>query len=172
MSIGPNKHEARTRAKAERTWSLVKKESRQILRDPSSIAIGIVLPVILILLFGYGLSLDVRNVPLAIVLEDSSSEATELAASFRLSPYFDVTPIASMALAERLMLAKKVDAIVRIREDFSRNVQFDDSQVQVLVHGTDGNRARIIEGYAQAAIGQWLARQVAEGKTMNVGPAV
>ena len=46
-------------AKGRRLWALVRKESRQVLRDPSSIAIGIVLPVVLILLFGYGLSLDV-----------------------------------------------------------------------------------------------------------------
>ena len=59
-----------------------------MMRDPSSIAIGIVLPVILILLFGYGLSLDVKNVPVAVVLEDPSPDATELAAGFQLSPYF------------------------------------------------------------------------------------
>ncbi len=51
----------------------------QVFRDPSSIAIGIVLPVVSILLFGYGLSLDVKNVPVAVVLEDPSPEATELA---------------------------------------------------------------------------------------------
>ena len=59
------------------------------MRDPSSIAIGIVLPVMLIFLFGYGLSLDVKNVPVAIVLEDPSPDAPELAAGFQLSPYFD-----------------------------------------------------------------------------------
>jgi len=49
-------------AKARRVGALVKKEVRQMVRDPSSIAMGVVLPVILILLFGYGLSLDVKNV--------------------------------------------------------------------------------------------------------------
>ena len=63
-----------------RVWSLVRKEVRQIVRDPSSIAIGVVLPVILILLFGYGLSLDVKDVPVAVVLEDPSPDAVELAA--------------------------------------------------------------------------------------------
>ena len=58
------------------------------MRDPSSIAIGIVMPVILILLFGYGLSLDVKNVPVAVVLEDTSPDASEVAAGFQLSPYF------------------------------------------------------------------------------------
>ena len=59
-------------ARMRRIRSLIRKEALQIIRDPSSIAIGIVLPVVLILLFGYGLSLDVNNVPVAVVLEDSS----------------------------------------------------------------------------------------------------
>jgi len=72
-------------AKMRRVGSLVRKETRQIIRDPSSIALGIVLPVLLILLFGYGLSLDVTNVPVAVVVEDPSPAATDLAASFELS---------------------------------------------------------------------------------------
>ena len=78
----------RLTAKLRRIVALVRKESRQVIRDPSSVAIGIVLPLILILLFGYGLSLDVKDVPIAIVLEDSSPTAIDLAAGFRLSPYF------------------------------------------------------------------------------------
>ena len=72
-----------------RIRSLVVKETRQVFRDPSSVAIGIVLPVLLILLFGYGLSLDVLHVSIAIVLEDPSPDAAEVAAGFQLSPYFD-----------------------------------------------------------------------------------
>ena len=73
----PGRHRASARRQAAaRSGALVRKESRQIVRDPSSIAIGVVLPVMLILLFGYGLSLDVKNVPVAVVLEDPSPEAS------------------------------------------------------------------------------------------------
>jgi len=157
-------------AKGQRVWSLVKKESRQIVRDPSSIAIGIVLPLVLILLFGYGLSLDVMNVPVAVVLEDPSPDATELAASFELSPYFDAELLPSMTRAQQLMLARKVDAIVRIRPDFARHLALGDAEVQVLVHGIDANHARIIQTYAQGAISQWAARRSAEGKAVLSGP--
>ena len=91
-----------TADKVRRVRALVVKETRQVLRDPSSIAIGVVLPMILILLFGYGLSLDVKNVPVAIVVEDSSAAATELVSSFRLSAYFQVQVTHSMPPAERL----------------------------------------------------------------------
>jgi ABC-2 type transport system permease protein len=158
--------------KTRRVWSLVKKEARQVTRDPSSIAIGIVLPVILILLFGYGLSLDVTNTPMAIVLEDPSPAATDLAASFRLSPYFDARLMTSMREAQELMLARKVDGIVRIRPDFGRRLSQGDAEVQVLVHGVDANHARIVQSYAQGAVGQWAARRGAEGKEILTGPVV
>jgi ABC-2 type transport system permease protein len=154
----------------QRVRSLVRKEARQIVRDPSSIAIGIVLPVLLILLFGYGLSLDVTNAPVAVVLEDISPAATDLAASFQLSEYFDAQLVTSMARAERLMLTRKVDGIVRIRPDFGRNLTLGNAEVQVLVHGVDANHARIIQNYAQGAIGQWVARRAAEGKEISSGP--
>jgi ABC-2 type transport system permease protein len=157
-------------AKARRVRALVLKESRQVFRDPSSLAIGIVLPVILILLFGYGLSLDVTDIPVAVVLEDRSPAATQLAASFRLSPYFRPTFPMSMTEAQDLMLDRKVDGIVRVQFDFSRRQQLRDAPVQILVHGTDANRARIIQAYSQAAVGQFMARQAAEGKVMDAGP--
>lgn len=158
--------------KTRRVWSLVKKEARQVVRDPSSIAIGIVMPVVLILLFGYGLSLDVTNAPVAVVLEDTSPAATELAASFRLSPYFDARLMTSMGEARELMLARKVDGIVRIRPDFGRRLSQGDAEVQVLVHGVDANHARIVQSYAQGAVGQWAARRGAEGKEILTGPVI
>jgi ABC-2 type transport system permease protein len=148
----------------------VRKEARQIVRDPSSIAIGVVLPVLLILLFGYGLSLDVRHVPVAVVLEDPSPDATELAARFQLSPYFDAWLLTSMPQAQELMLSRKVDGIIRMRPDFARHLSRGDAEVQLLVHGTDANRARIIQSYAQGVVGQWAARRAAEGKDVPGGP--
>ena len=170
MTLVYQSHRRRLPAKARRVWSLVRKEARQIVRDPSSIAIGVVLPVLLILLFGYGLSLDVRNVPVAVVLEDPSPDATELAAGFQLSPYFKAQLMTSMPRAQELMLAREVDGIVRIRPDFARHLQLGETEVQILVHGTDANRARIIQRYAQGAVGQWVARRTAAGKEVPSGP--
>ncbi len=160
----------RSAARFGRIASLVRKEARQMVRDPSSIAIGIVLPVMLILLFGYGLSLDVTEVPVAVVLEDPSPEATELAASFQLSNYFDAQLLTSMARAQRLMLTRQVDGIIRIRPDFARNLNLGGAEVQILVHGIDANHARIIQNYAQGAIGQWMAGRSSEGDAVASGP--
>jgi ABC-2 type transport system permease protein len=155
-----------------RVGSLVRKETRQIIRDPSSIAIGIVLPVVLILLFGYGLSLDVTHVPVAVVLEDPSPAATDLAASFKLSPYFDAQLMTSMPEAQKLMLAREIDGVVRIRPDFGRQLSIGDAEVQVLVHGIDANHARIVQTYAQGAVNQWAAKRTAQGQEVLSGPVV
>jgi ABC-2 type transport system permease protein len=159
-------------AKLPRIWALVRKEYRQIARDPSSIAMGVVMPVLLIVLFGHGLSLDVKNVPVAIVLERPSPDDLELAARFQLSPYFQARLFTSMKEAEDEMLARRVDGIVRIRSDYARNVGQQGAEVQILVHGSDANRARIIQGYAQGAVAQWSARRLAEGQARVdiVGP--
>jgi ABC-2 type transport system permease protein len=162
----------RLRDKARRVRALMIKETRQVIRDPSSIAIGVVLPMILILLFGYGLSLDVKDVPVAIVLEDPGPAARELVAGFQLSPYFHAQITHAMAPAEKLMLERSVDAIVRIPADFERQVNSGSAQVQVLLHGGDANRARIIQGYVQGAIQAWNARQAAEGKATAAGGSV
>jgi ABC-2 type transport system permease protein len=152
------------RSKLRRIRALVWKETHQVVRDPSSIAIGVVLPLILILLFGYGLSLDVKNVPIALVIEEPAAEALELAAGFELSAYFHPQITPSMPAAEQLLLEQAVDGIVHIPADFSRRISAGDAELQVIVHGGDANRARIIESYVQGVVAVWSARQAAQGR--------
>ncbi|MGO9930266.1 MAG: ABC transporter permease [Steroidobacteraceae bacterium] len=150
-------------SKLRRIRALVMKETRQIVRDPSSIAIGAVLPLILILLFGYGLSLDVKNVPIAVVMELPTPEAVDFAAGFQLSPYFHPFMMRSMPPAQQQLLEHRVDGILRIPADFSRHLAAGDAEVQLIVHGGDANRARIIEGYVQGIVGVWAARLASQG---------
>jgi ABC-2 type transport system permease protein len=151
-------------AKLRRILALVRKEGYQVVRDPSSFAIGIVLPLILILLYGYGVTFDVKHVPVAIVVEAPSPDAADVAAGFSLSPYFDVVTMTSKAEADRLMLERKVDGIVYVREDFARQRRLQGAGVQVILHGVDANRARIMQAYAQGALAQAAARQASEGR--------
>jgi len=160
-------------AKARRVRALIVKESRQVLRDPSSIALGIVMPVMLIVLFGYALSLDVKNAPVALVVEKPSAAASEVAAGFQLSPYFDARVMTSTAAATRAMFDHQVEGVIHFAGDFARQAEFGDGTVQVILHGTDANTARIIQGYALGAIGQAARRRAAEGNPVSgVGPVV
>jgi ABC-2 type transport system permease protein len=160
------------RPKLRRIRALVRKEGYQVVRDPSSIAIGVVLPLILILLFGYGLSLDVKNVPIAVVIEVPSAQASELAASFQLSPFFHPQLMRSMALAQRLLLEHQINGIVHFPAEFERDLAAGDAQVQLIVHGGDANQARIIEAYVNGAVGTWVARSGAQGLPAADGPPV
>jgi ABC-2 type transport system permease protein len=145
------------------TWSrvaaLTHKEIRQLVRDPGSLAIGIGLPIVLILIFGYGLSLDVRNAPVAVVLEDPSPMTADVIAGLELSTYIAPLIVTSMHDAEGLMLARKVDAIIRIPNDFSRRLSGGRAVVQLVVHGVEASRAMIIRSYVTAALAQWVQRQ-------------
>ncbi len=155
-------------AKTRRVLALIRKEGRQMVRDPSSFALGVVLPLMLILLFGYAMSLDVKHVPIAVVLEDGSTQGAEIAASFQLSSYFETRITRSMAEAQREMLTGEIDGIVRVPADFGRRAALGEGQVQLVVNGIDGNTARIVESYAQAAVAQSGARLAAEGQNDGV----
>jgi ABC-2 type transport system permease protein len=142
-----------------RLISLTRKEFRQLLRDRSNLAIGILLPMVLILIFGYGMSLDVKNAPVAVVMEDASPTAHEAIAGLQLSPTIAPVLLGSMHDAEELMRERKVDGIVRIPSDFSRALAAGNARVQLIVHGADAGRASIILAYVSGALAQSTVRQ-------------
>ena len=124
-----------------RLAALVKKEYIALLRDKSSILMGVVLPLVLILLIGYGLSLDVKNVPTAVVLEDSSPTARHSVGFTQGSEYFSPVFVTSMAEAEHLMRRQEVDAILRVPSDFTANLYRGSASVQVIVNGVEAMTA-------------------------------
>jgi ABC-2 type transport system permease protein len=144
---------------ARRFTALLRKEVRQMLRDKSNLAVGLLLPVALILLFGYGLSFDVKNAPIAVVLEDSSPTAREVVAGLQGSAYLSPTLTTSMTQAEARMRAGEIDAIVRIPMDFSRRLATGDATIQIVLNGVESTTASAVEGYVSGAIGVWAQRQ-------------
>jgi ABC-2 type transport system permease protein len=148
-----------------RLRGFLRKEVLQIRRDPSSIVLAIVLPVVLLFIFGYGVSLDPEHVPIAIAVEDSSPAARDLAARFELSTYFDPIPVPTAAIATNLLTAGHVDAMLRIREDFTADLERDGvGAVQLVVNGVDANRARLIQGYAAGTVAKWNEVRAARGE--------
>jgi ABC-2 type transport system permease protein len=159
-------------SKWRRIWALTRKETRQVLRDPSSIAIGIIFPLMMILLFGYGLSLDVSKVSVAVVDEDASEDSAALISAFRLSPYFNVKATRSTADAKALVLNRKADSVLLIPSDFSRRWHAGAAEVELLVNGTDANQARIMQGYAAGPIALWSAAQPESPAAKSTGTAI
>ena len=148
------------RAARMRLRGMLRKEALQILRDPSSIAIAFVLPLILLFLFGYGISLDAKHVPLGIVVESPSASAVAFAASFERSEYFAPQRYSSIQTAEEALVHHAIDGIVWMRSDFEDRL-FDGSTapVCVIVNGVDANTARIVEGYVNGAWAEWFRQR-------------
>ena len=156
---------------AMRLSALVRKEFLQIVRDPSSIAIAFLMPLFLLLLFGYGVSLDADHVPVAFVAEQPTADTRDFEASLRGSHYFAVLPAPSMHAAEQAMREGAVNAIVRLRADFSERLRRPDgAPIQVIVNGVDANTARLTLGYLEGAWGNWLARRAADSGQELVMP--
>ncbi len=141
----------------KRLTGMVRKESLQILRDPSSIAIAFVLPVVMLFLFGYGVSLDAKDVRIGFVIESPDSETSNLYAAFGQSDYFDPRKFRSIQAAEQALLAHQIDGIVWLQSDFSRRLHADlGASIGVIINGVDANQARITEGYIVGAWQTWL----------------
>lgn len=154
-----------------RMRGFIRKEYLQIRRDPSSILLALVMPIVLLVLFGYGVSLNPTQVPVAIVVADKGDVAADLAARFSLSSYFKTQPVQSVKEAEALLEKGEVDGFVHVRNDFTAGlVREGRSPVQVIVNGVDANRARLILGYANGAIQKWSAVRHARGEVASLPP--
>jgi len=142
---------------AMRLRGLVRKEFYQILRDPSSIAIAFLMPVVLLLIFGYGVSLDADHVPVAIVADQPSADSASFTSAFGNTRYFQTLVLPSMREAEAALMVGKVNGIVHLRADFARRLHSGEgAPIQVIVNGVDANTGRIIIGYAQGVWASWL----------------
>lgn len=137
---------------AMRLAALTRKEVRQVLRDRSSLVVGLLLPFTLILLFGYGLSFDVENAPVAVVLEDLSPPAREAVSGLAGSPYIAPVYPASMNAAVALMRAGKVEAIVRVPGGFAQARAAGAGRVQLILNGADSTIATALEAYVNGAL--------------------
>ena len=141
-----------------RLVGLMRKEFVQIGRDPSALAVAFILPAVLLLIFGYGVSLDARNVPLALVVEQPNALTASFTSEFQRSPFFSTHEFLTIQSAERAMTAREVNGIVWLRSDFARHaLSHGAAPIGVIVNGVDANNARIVEGYVQQVWAQWLA---------------
>jgi ABC-2 type transport system permease protein len=153
-----------------RLRGMVRKELLQILRDPSSIAIAFILPLVLLFLFGYGVSLDAKHVPIALVAEQPDANAGDLMGAFEHSEYFQPVRYPTIQEAENALKTREVDGIVWLRNDFTRRLLASgDAPIGVIVNGVDANQARITTGYIQGVWQVWLQQYAAsQGRDLPV----
>jgi ABC-2 type transport system permease protein len=137
-----------------RFLAVARKEVIQIFRDSRGLIIVLIMPVVLVLLFGYGVSLDFKGLPVYVYNRDGSQQSQDLLKRFQASEYFDVVRVVNdyPALTRSLDDGHAKMGIV-IPWDFSQRLSDRlPVQVQALVDGTDDNTANVLTGYAQALV--------------------
>lgn len=133
------------------------KESLQVIRDPSSIIIAIILPLLMIFLFAFGVSLDMNNIRIGLVLEDSSSLARSLAYAFENNHYFSVDVNMNRQAIYQKLASASIRGIVIIPQEFSALLQeMKTSPIQVIVDGGETNTANFVQNYAQGVVANWV----------------
>lgn len=159
-----------TSSSPSRLRALVRKEALQIVRDPSSIAIAFLLPTVLLFIFGYGVSLDAKQIPIAVVVEEPSGLTASFTAAFAQSPYFDPKTFRFVQEAEQALMERKVKGIVWMRGNFTeKELSTGNAPIGVIVDGVDANNARLMEGYLQGVWANWLEQfATARGKVLDL----
>ncbi|MBK1644034.1 hypothetical protein CKO25_05060 [Thiocapsa imhoffii] len=144
----------------QRLRGLIRKEFLQVLRDPSAIAIAFVLPVILLLLFGYGVSLDAREVPIAVVIDSPTPQTASFVAGLDYSPYFAPRYVATAAAASEALMAGQVSGILWLRGDFDRLLLTGrTAPIGVWLNAVDANHATLLRGYLEGVWQDWMLIQ-------------
>ena len=137
-----------------RFLTMARKEVVQILRDTRSLIIVVIMPVILVLLFGYGVNLDQKHLPIYVWDREGSQESQDLLKRFQASDYFEVIRVVS-SYPELLRAIDdgRIRMALVIPWNFSQAVHDGGgTAVQALVDATDDNTANVAMGYAQAIV--------------------
>ncbi|MBI2815856.1 MAG: ABC transporter permease [Acidobacteria bacterium] len=160
-----------------RIVAIIRKETREVLRDRIYLALAIAVPLIIMIILGLGFILDVKNLPVAFYDQDRSTLSREYMYSFTNSEYFRLTRLINdEAEIDQLIQAGQIRAVVVIPPDFSRNLSAGKpAAVQILADGSFPSRAQIVSGYIAAVnaqfnqqlLSKYLARR---GVSANVVP--
>ncbi|HZC35588.1 MAG TPA: ABC transporter permease [Chthoniobacterales bacterium] len=148
----------------------MRKEAVQIVTDPSSILIAFILPVILLFIFGYAVSLDTSRIRVGVVLEERTPESENLLTSLHNSRYLDVTVSFNRGDLEKEMVAGRLRGLLIVPIDFSRHLHSlnDSAPLQIIADGSEPNTANFAQNYLRAAVALWLQQRGLEtGKTAN-----
>lgn len=154
-----------------RLIALCRKETFQIFRDPSSNLIAFVLPVVMLLIFGYGINLDSTVLRIGLVMQDTAPEARQFAASLRGSRYLKVIEERTEDEMKQAITAGDVRGYVVVPPDFSRRLKRpgDTASLLLVTDGSEPNMASFVEAYVQGAMQVWEQQRASD---MGESPVV
>jgi ABC-2 type transport system permease protein len=147
------------------------KEWAQIRRDPSTLGLVVVLPLLLMFLFGSAVSLDARGTRAGLVDHDRSAASRDLAATFARNRYFALTEATALAPLERALLEERVRGIIVIPEGFAAALAAGrPSAVQLLTDGAQPNTAAFLAGHSRGLLAAWSAARLSSLAAVQIPP--
>lgn len=140
-----------------RVWAVARKEFIHVLRDPRSLGMAVAIPMLLLLLFGYALTLDVDHVPMVVWDQSESHASREFVGRFRGTRYFSIPNHArNYAEVERAIDSGEAMMALVIPRDFAAHIESGRPvAVQLITDASDSNTATIAIGYAEAIALTW-----------------
>jgi ABC-2 type transport system permease protein len=139
-----------------RLLALCRKESYQIVRDPSNILIAFVLSVMLLFLYGFAINLDINLVRIGVLRLDDGPAAVSFEEQLRGTPSFEIHHGASLQALQGAMARGEIRGLVVIQNDFStRWAHGQSAAIQVLTDGSEPNTANFVSAYVQGAWEKW-----------------
>ncbi len=155
-----------------RLWAVARKETLHIRRDPRSLILAIGIPMLMLLMFGYALTLDVDQVPVVVWDQSGTPASRSYLAGFFGSRYFHFAgPVPNYRALDRAIDRRDADLALVIPPDFSRLIEAGRSApVQAIIDGSDSNTAAIVLGYAQAVTAAYNQRIALDQIRRLAGP--
>ncbi len=153
-----------------RLWAVARKETIHIIRDPRSLGMGIAIPMLLLVLFGYALTLDVDDVPLVVWDQSETTASRDLISGFEGSRYFSLRAFVRN-YAELESAIDRGEALVAVVVPVDFGQAHGDGRrptVQILVDGSDANTAGLAIGYAESVVRRW-GQDAAVAKLQRLG---
>jgi ABC-2 type transport system permease protein len=160
--------------KWRRVKAVTRKELLHIVRDVRSLALALMLPMVMLLLFGYALSLDVDRIPAVVYDRDQSPESRALIQQFTGSRYFELQHVAANYRGvEREIDSNRALLAIVVPERFSQDLLAGRlAKVQLLFDGSDSNTASIAAGYAQAVVQAYATQLRIDFQTQRGAPKI
>ena len=154
-----------------RLLALCRKESLQIVRDPSSIIIAFVLPIALLMIYGYGVNLDASRVRVGVLIEDSGAQAGRFAAVLAASPYLEMHRYAARQPMVAALRSGAIRGFVVLQSDFGVRLQAKRSPapVEVVTDGAEPNTANFVAAYVQGIWATWAGQEAAQIAAAGAG---
>ncbi|MFZ6691874.1 ABC transporter permease [Undibacterium sp. SXout20W] len=158
---------------SRRLLALCRKETYQIVRDPSSILIAFVMPLILLFVFGYGINLDANYLRVGLLVEDTGSAALQFEQTLRAGNAFQITSGNSRQALMAALIRGEIRGMVIIGSDFSAKVQQGQgaAAIQVLADGSEPNTAQFVSAYVNGAWARWQMT-LGENRGVTMRPSI